>query len=147
MRVRFPHTLLVYKLERSITLTSGTENLTEFYYERLSDTSNPGLVLAQFFGNVSGKSANRQTVMMFNRLIKLFGRFTTYFAIVDVSLMDNVNFDNPFPLLAYFCKKRLEAKEVHSGQAVENLDAKLNKIGKMIKEIGKTELKVRALDD
>jgi hypothetical protein len=48
-------------------------------------------------------------LIIFNKLVKLYGRKNVFLAICDVYDMDTVNLNNPYPLLVYFLKKRLDA--------------------------------------
>lgn len=110
------------------------ENSAEFYYERLSTSTNPGLILAQFFGNTFDRSVGRADIMVFNRLLKLYGRFTVYFSILDMSSMSDVNFDNIYPLLSYFCKKRLDQKYGVIVMENQNLDKVAQSVAKQIEK-------------
>jgi len=84
------------------------ENLAEYYYDQLQTTTNVGLTMAKFYSGIFGTEISRSIIITMNRLIKMFGRFTVYFAILDMfGMEDRVdNKDNPLPLLTYFCKKR-----------------------------------------
>ncbi|HAQ02976.1 TPA: hypothetical protein DCQ22_03745 [Candidatus Nomurabacteria bacterium] len=124
------------------------ENLAEFYFEKLPLDSNPGLLLAKFFCQSTNTTLSKSEIIMFNRLIKLYGRTIPYFAILDVNSMNDVNLDNPFGILSYFCKKRIEQKnpEVYNG-AYNNLDKNIEKLGEQIAaQEGRKPLKVKELD-
>ena len=88
------------------------ENQAEYYYDQLSTTTNIGLTLAKFYSSIFGTEINRNIIIIMNKLIKMFGRFTVYFAILDMfGMEDRVdNRENPRALLTYFCKKRTEEK-------------------------------------
>jgi hypothetical protein len=125
------------------------ENLAEYYFEKLPQDTNPGLLLAKFFCQSMETTVTKSEIIMFNRLIKLYGRTIPYFAILDVNSMPEVKLDNPFPLLSYFCKKRIEQKnpEVYNG-AYTNLDSKIEKlIGQISAQEGRKKLKVKELDE
>jgi hypothetical protein len=124
------------------------ENLAEYYFEKLPQDTNPGLLLAKFFCQVMDTEVTKSEIMMFNRLIKLYGRSIPYFAILDVGGMDNVKLETPFPLLAYFCKKRIEQKnpEAYNG-AYTNLDNKIEKLqAQIIAQEGRKKLKIKELE-
>lgn len=109
------------------------ENLAEYYYELLPQDTNPGVLLAKFFCRGMEIPITKSEIITFNRLIRLYGRTIVFFAILDVCGMTDVNTDNPFPLLAHFCKKRLEQKnpEVYNGAFV-NLDSKIGKLAEQV---------------
>jgi len=124
------------------------ENLAEYYFEKLPQDSNPGLLLAKFFCQCMDTTVSKSEIIVFNRLIKLYGRTIPYFAILDVGGMETVNLDNPFAILAYFCKKRIEQKnpEVFNG-AYTNLDSKIEKLGEqIIAQEGRKKLKIKELE-
>jgi hypothetical protein len=124
------------------------ENLAEYYFEKLPQDTNPGLLLAKFFCQVMETIVSKSEIIMFNRLVRLYGRTIPYFAILDVGGMDNVNMDNPFPLLAYFCKKRIEQKnpEAYNG-AYNNLDAKIERLqGQIAAQENRKKLKIKELE-
>jgi hypothetical protein len=81
------------------------ENLSEYFYEQLKDTGNPGLCLARFYGETFQRNIGKGEVILFNRMLRLYGRFTLYFSILDMSFMKDINHENIAPLLSYFCKK------------------------------------------
>lgn len=85
------------------------ENQAEFYYERLKSQLNPGQVLLEFFREMTGLEAGRSEIIMINKLIKIFGRFTVYFGIMDLSKNDKLGTGgNLYPLLYTICKNRFE---------------------------------------
>jgi hypothetical protein len=125
------------------------ENAAEFFYEQLSTTTNPALVLSRFYGEVFDRQYGRSEVIMFNRLLKLYSKFTIYFSILDMTSMDNINFESgTFGLLSYFCKKRLEQK---IGESTYNnlidLEKEITKLEKLIEKQKTTKLKVRPLNE
>jgi hypothetical protein len=128
-------------------MTDFSENVADLYYERLSSSTNPGLVLAQFFGNVFDRRITRNEVILFNRLLKIYGRFVVYFSILDMSSMTEINFDSLYPLLSYFAKKRLDQK--YGIVLVESQD--LNKVAlsleKQIEKQKKQKLIIPELDN
>lgn len=114
------------------------ENQAEFYYEKLKVSINPGQVLLEFFREMTNREAGRSEIIMINRLIKMFGRFTVYFGIMDLSKYqsDQLN-GNLYPLLYTICKSRFE--RIHNdtfSPAQESLD-------KLLKELDKEREKAR----
>lgn len=124
------------------------ENAAEFFYEQLSTTVNPALVLCRFYGTVFEREYGRSEVIMFNRLLKLYSKYTIYFSILDMSSMDNINFEaGTFGLLSYFCKKRIEQKFGVQVSNIINLDRDINRIEKDIEKQKHTKLKVRPINE
>jgi len=124
------------------------ENIAEYYYELLPKDTNPGLLLAKFFCQVMETTVSKSEIITFNRLVRLYGRSIPYFAVLDVAGMSNVNTENPFPLLAYFCKKRIEQKspEVNGGAYV-NLDNKIEKLAEQVEaQKNRKKLKIKELN-
>lgn len=120
------------------------ENLADIYYEKLSSTTNPGLVLAQFYRDTSGKPMTKSEIIMFNRLIKIFGRFIVYFSILDLSNTDIVG--NPNALFYTVCKNRLERKYGVILGSGESLEKEINKIEKTLKTQENTELEIPKIE-
>lgn len=113
------------------------ENQAEFYYEKLKSQANPGSVLLEFFRELTGLGGGRSEIIMINRLMKLFGRFTVYFAIMDLSKIERLE-GNLYPLLYTICKNRFE--RIHDtifSISHESLDRQLTALKK---EIGKTKI-------
>ena len=125
------------------------ENAAEFFWEQLSTTTNPALVLSRFYGEVFDKEYGRPEVIMFNRLLRLYSKFTIYLSILDMSSMDNINFEGgTFGLLNYFCKKRLEEKfGISTLPNSENLDKDIKQLEKEIEKQKHIKLKVRPIDE
>jgi hypothetical protein len=124
------------------------ENAAEFFYEQLSTTTNPALVLSRFYGEVFDREYSRSEVIMFNRLLRLYSKFTIYFSILDMTSMDNINFESgTFGLLSYFCKKRLEQKVGESSSNLKSLDKEVNQLEKEIEKQKHTKLKVRPINE
>jgi hypothetical protein len=103
------------------------ENQAEFYYEKLKVSINPGRDLLDFFREMTGKEFG---IIMINRLIKIFGRFTVYFSIMDLSKYTSEKLEgNLYPLLYTICKARFE--RIHNDSfnpAYESLDRLIKKL-------------------
>jgi hypothetical protein len=114
------------------------ENQAEFYYEKLKISVNPGQVLLEFYREMLGKDAGRSEIIMINRLVKMFGRFTVYFGIMDLSKYqsDQLN-GNLYPLLYTICKGRFE--KIH----VETFSVSHESLDKYLKEIQKEREKAQ----
>lgn len=124
------------------------ENLADLYYEKLSTSTNAGLTLAQFYCELFSITITKAEVILFNRLLKLFGRYTVYFAILDLYGYEEANLDNVYGLLSYYCKKRVEAKNgpVLTQDPYVNLNSRIEKIGKQIESQKKTKIEIRGLE-
>ena len=125
------------------------EALADIYYSKLKDADNPGLTLARFFCELNDKTIDKDRVILFNRLLKLFGRYTIYFSIMDLFGYEKADLNgNLYGLLMYYCKNRIEKESKNSLQS-ENLDDFISDIEKQKrtqKKISKT-LEIRKLDE
>lgn len=122
------------------------ENIAELYYEKLKVTTNAGLVLAHFFTEITGKDAGRSEIIMINRLLKLFNRFTVYFSIMDLSKSEILE-GNLYPLLYTICRNRFE--RIHEGEmspAFQSLEREVNKLEKQIERMKSRKLKFPKLE-
>lgn len=88
------------------------ENVAEFYLQTLFESDNPGLHLTKFLCELTSRVLSREDIVMMSRLVKIYGRQTTYFSVLEVAGMyDRVDGTKSlYGILAYFCKKRLEDK-------------------------------------
>jgi hypothetical protein len=125
-----------------------SEALADIYYDKLKDADNPGLTLARFFCELNDKQVDKDKVILFNRLLKLFGRYTIYFAIMDLYGYEGANLDNIYGLLSYYCKSRLEreSKNSNNSDSLEDFLSEVDKQRKAQKKISKT-LDIRSLDE
>lgn len=120
------------------------ENQAEFYYEKLKNSVNHGQVLLEFFREITGLDAGRSEIIMINKLIKLFGRFTVYFSILDLVRYEGKLEGNLFPLLYTICRGRFE--RIHSESFMpshESLDRTITNLEKdieRVERINKTKL-------
>jgi len=85
------------------------ESLAETYYERLKGSTNPTPILVNFYKdlfilNTVGSNVYAQ----FARLVRIYGKWLIYFALLDCADMDNIDLTKtPINLITYFAKKRL----------------------------------------
>lgn len=113
------------------------ENQAEFYYEKLKISTNPGQTLLEFFREITGKETGRTEIIMINRLLKLFSRFTVYFAIMDLSKYSSSQLgDNLYPLLYTICKARFE--KIHN-----DMFSSVEPLNKFLKEVEKEREKAK----
>lgn len=114
------------------------ENVAEYYFERLSKSLTPGPVLTELYGALYNFKTTRSEIIMFNKLIKVFGRFTVFFSTIDLAGTYPVRQDNPYPLLYAICKNKFERTH-HSAflRASTPLDKYLENIDKEIEIVEK----------
>lgn len=118
------------------------ENTAEFYYEKLKTATDPGRILSALFSSLYSVETTRTIIIMCNKLIKVFGRFTLFFAILDMAGSYPDLTDNPYPLLYTICKRKFEA--AHGDvflQSHESLDSFLSSIDKELLQIQKKNKK------
>lgn len=114
------------------------ENSAEFYYEKLKGSINPGAVLAAFYCSMYGREVSRAEIIMFNQLIKVFGRFTTFFSVVDMVGTYPNGVEEPRAMLYTICKRKFEASHADSGiLSRESLDGYIAKLQKEIDSLAK----------
>lgn len=121
------------------------ENTVEFYYEKLKDCKNPGPILASHFADLYGVPVNKSIIILCNQLIKTFGRFTVFFAFIDLhgSYPDLDLNQNVRPLIYRICSRKFES--AHGDlfvQAHTPLDSYLSSIDKELKAIKKRKFKL-----
>jgi hypothetical protein len=123
------------------------ENLSELYFEKLKTTTNPGVVLASFYCALYDIETTRSEIIMCNRLLKVFGRFTVFSAIVDTAGSYPILQENVYPLIYSICKRRFEtAHDDVIVQAREPLTKYINNMQKEAQLARKRKLKTRPLE-
>lgn len=123
------------------------ENISDLYYERISNTTNPGPVLARFMGELTNRSITKSHVIMMNKFVRNYGRFLVFFAVLDLADVQNLG-DNLYPLLSAICKRRFERK--HSSSVVvqyEKLNREVSEIEKQISHMKNHKIKFPSSDD
>lgn len=115
------------------------ENISEFFYEKLKSSTAPGVVLLQFYSAVTETTGGRSEIIKINKLVKLFGRFSVFFAIMGLanSKLD-LGIDEKFPmgLLFKICKDELERKSHDDASMISSRDLSRD-IDALQKEIDK----------
>lgn len=109
------------------------ENSSEFYYEKLKGNPSPGSVLASLYCTLYDIEVTRSEIIMFNKLLKVFGRFTIFFSVIDMAGSYPNNVENPYSMLYTICKRKFEA--AHSDSLIharEPMDKLLNILEKEI---------------
>lgn len=119
------------------------ENSAEYYYEKLKSSISPGAVIAALYCSSYGTEVGRSEIIMFNRLIKMFGRFTVFFAVIDMIGSIQNKPDESYPYIYAICKRKFEAAHgASSTQAREPLDKFLNDLDKQIEKVKAKKLKI-----
>lgn len=119
------------------------ENSAEFYYEKLKKDERPGQVVAALYCSSYDVNLGRAEVIMFNKLIKMFGRFVVFFAVIDMIGSMRNKPDEPYSYIYTICKRRFEiAHGEHNTQARESLDKFLNDIERQMEKQKATKLKI-----
>lgn len=113
-----------------------SEGLADLFYDKLRTTTNAGVTLAQFYSAITGKPVGKSEMIKFNMLVKIFGKSSPFFAIIEVSRKENLD-DFPYGLLFTICKNRLEAslEAEMTVSSFAKLDRTITEIQKMIPKI------------
>lgn len=118
------------------------ENSSEYYYEKLKSDPNPGAVLAALYCSLYDKPVTRSEIIMCNRLIKAFGRFTAFHSIIDMAGSYPEHPDTPYPLLYTICKRRFENAHTDSIlQSRQSLNGYIAEIEKEVERLKKLKIK------
>lgn len=85
------------------------EGIANKYLEIIKDEpSRANVHLTRMFGELFNARTDGKHYGIFGKAVKLYGWKITFFALLDMYDMDNVDTNNFYNLLAYFAKKRLE---------------------------------------
>lgn len=108
------------------------ENIAEEFYAKLTDNNNPGLLLATFFSIMFNEDLKVDNIKLFNRLIKIYGRESVFFSILDCTGVRDFTVNDPFGIISYFCKKRLQnKKDAEKILDVSKIEKDIDKLKKM----------------
>lgn len=119
------------------------ENSAEFYYEKLKGSLSPGAVISALYCSNYGIEISRTQIIMFNRLIKMFGRFTVFFAVIDLLGTKQEQPEEPYGYIYAICKRKFEtAHGEATTQAREPLDRFISDLDKQIKATKNKKLKI-----
>ena len=118
------------------------ENISEYYYNLLGKSTNPGVDLAKMYGAIFDIKPERKHFMMFNKLIKVYDRFTIFSAILTVSEMENVDHNKYlYPLFSSIAKKRFEKSTGMANiESMESAEKRIKSLERKIKNLEKIEL-------
>ena len=119
------------------------ENSAEFYYEKLKTSISPGAIVAALYCSSYNIEVGRSQIIMFNRLIKMFGRFTVYFSVIDMLGSMQEAPDEPYPYIYTICKRKFEASHGEfNSQSRESLDKFIADLDKQIEKQKGKKLKI-----
>lgn len=117
------------------------ENQSEFFYEKLKNTQLPNQVLLELLSEVTGRQITRAEIIMINKLLKLFGRFTLFFSILDLSNVKHLE-GSLYGILYTICRNRFEKS--HSAEiitAFESLNREISSIERQIEKLKGEKIK------
>ena len=91
------------------------ENLLELYWEKLEkEASNPGNVITRFYSALFDIPTSKKQIIMFNKLIKLYGRYIVFYSVLDLVSIKELKHDNLYGLLHVMCRNRFERAHPNS---------------------------------
>jgi hypothetical protein len=125
------------------------ENIADLFYEKLGTAESPGNILAQFYNSIFDQPNSVQKIIMFNKLIKVYGKYIPFFAILDLFSYEKAEVtENMFGLLSYYCKRRLEQKTelVVLNDAYRSLDKTAKDILDRIEEQKEKPMKIKRME-
>jgi hypothetical protein len=124
-----------------------SENLADFYFQKLYTEKNVGLLLARFYCEAFDLQINKSIIITFNKLLKMYGRETIFFSIMDMYDMENINHDKIYPLITYLCKRRMEKKYGNEFSTNIDLTSYINNTNKRINEQYQKNILLGSLND
>jgi len=87
------------------------KGLIDVYLEKLNNSEGSyGKILAQFYWELFNIRPNRNDIVRFNQLVKLYGAKRVIFVLQSLYGQDNLNTDNLYGLIRYKCSRDLFAK-------------------------------------
>lgn len=79
-----------------------------FQYKKLvEEATNPGYIITMFYSALFNITTDNSTIGMFSKLVKVYGREVVFYAVLDMTDMENLDHSSIIRLLSYFCKKRI----------------------------------------
>jgi len=86
------------------------EGLINIYLKKIitDNEPNPGKILAKFFWELFEIAPRTQDIIMFNKLVKLFGREIVFETVVDSYNIDGIDFSKSlYPLFLAIAKRKI----------------------------------------
>lgn len=128
-------------------MTENIENLADIYSKKLVDTTNVGLTLTKFMCELINKKPSRYYIIRINKLIKIFGRWDVYFAIIELANVKDLK-EDVYPILFAICRSRHEKKYGQMAMVqYKSLNREINDIEKQIENVKKAKIKIPNSDD
>ena len=109
------------------------ENSSEYFYEKLKGNEKPGTILAAMLCSYYDIEVTKSEIILCNKLIRIFGRFTTYFSILDMVGSQPEKPEEMYSYLYTICKRRFES--VHSDSTIQSHESLLPYLKSLTKEI------------
>lgn len=113
-------------------MTTRNEGIAELFFNMLKSSTNPGSILAQLYSSVIGLPIGKSEIIKLGHLVKIFGKTTVFFAIIDIGRKEDIT-SFPYGLLYKICTDKLESAfeaEITVG-AYESLDKKITEALKL----------------
>jgi hypothetical protein len=83
------------------------EGIATNYLEQLETESNIPLLLSRMYNELFDIPIDSKLIITIARLIKIYGKYNAYWAILDLATFDKLDHGNIFPLLVYLAKKEM----------------------------------------
>jgi hypothetical protein len=117
------------------------EDLGNTYIQKVETADNPGAVLTKFYSELFDFPYDVRMIGQFNKLVKLYGRFTVFLSLMDMYDIQDLNHQKIFSLITYLCKRRFNTE---NSNAVSNMQDEIKEHEKRIKEAKKSKLEIRS---
>lgn len=113
----------------------GKENIAEYYFKDLHTTTKPVPHLTAFICEVLGRPPTKGDYVKIGRLIKMYGRDSVFFSVLDIYDIE-LTTDDYYPLLVHLAKRRLEVRNKQNSQPeMVNLSSEVRALEKQLKKI------------
>lgn len=86
------------------------ENIANYYLEQLKNNVDPAITLAKFYWELFSKSPESKDIVMFKKLVRVYGRDDVYMSILDLTSVKDLNLDSPYGIFNYICKSKVEKR-------------------------------------
>jgi uncharacterized small protein (DUF1192 family) len=118
-------------------MTETQENLAEMFFSKLKVSTNPGVILAQFYGALTGKEVGRSEIIMMNKLVKIYGRASVFFSTIDVSRLKDLT-EFPYAYLFTVCRAKFQ-KASEADLSINSMISLERRIASFEEEIAKVK--------
>jgi hypothetical protein len=106
------------------------ESLVDTYWDKIYKAQSPVPALVSFICAGTGTSDKliiNKLYASVGKLNKIYGTNIVFLAMLDCLDIQELKLDNPYPLLSFFCKKRIEAR-LANVEVPNSLDAMANSV-------------------